>query len=238
MSELDVYLSQYFFDTEQMATACQLPVAELLALVRERLVPGPSYVVANGTTLKSYVFGEMATSGAKDGSYFHPATAVWVERAMQTIAKVGREQAGVALRARFAERMQDALARLNGSTWRLPDCFAEDGSVIAEGIARRMQSIWAHFIHGTFGLCVANPVSEADIARKEVLQEKLTVLSVNGTRFAYSADEALAMLDLIDAYADSAMPFSPVEYAVSSRKRLVEDLAARIRSASLFAETA
>ncbi|MBA5608141.1 hypothetical protein H3H36_22585 [Duganella sp. FT3S] len=229
MSELDVYLSQYFFDTEQMANASQLPVVQFLALVREGLVPGPAYVVTNGATLKSYVFGELPTGGAKDGSYFHPATTVWVERALQTIAKVGREQAGVALRARFAEQMQSALAELNGSTWRLPDCFADDGSVIAEGIAKRMQSIWAHFLHGTFGLCVADPVSEAAIARKEVLQEKLTVLSANGTRFVYSADEALVMLDLIDAFAESAMPFSPVEYPVSSRKRLVDDLAARIR---------
>lgn len=238
MSELDVYLSQYFLDTEQMAAASGLPVASLLTLVRERLVPGPSYVVANGAMLKSYVFGEMAAGAAKEGSYFHPATAVWVDRAIHVIAEVGREQAGGVLRARFAERMQAALAELNDSTWRLPDCFSEDGTPITEGIARRMQSIWAHFMHGTFGLCVANPVSEMAIARKEVLQEKLTALSANGTRFAYSADEALAMLDLIDAYADSAMPFSPIEYAVSSRKRLVEDLATRIRTAGVFAETA
>jgi hypothetical protein len=230
MSELDVYLSQYFLDTEQMASAARLSVTEFLALVRERLVPGPSYVVADGATLKSYVFGEMPASVAKNGSYFHPSTAAWVERARHAIADVGRAQAGAALRARFASQMQSALADLNGSTWRLSDCFADDGTVLGEGMARRMQSLWAHFVHGTFGLCVANPVSEADIARKEVLQEKLTVLSANGTKFAYTADEALAMLDLIDAYAASAMPFSPVEYAVSSRKRLVEDLAARIRA--------
>ncbi len=237
MSELDVYLSQYFLDTEQMAAASGLPVAALLTLVRERLVPGPSYVVANGATLKSYVFGEMAAGAAKEGCFFHPATAVWVDRAIHVIAEVGREQAGTLLRARFAERMQAALAELNDSTWRLPDCFAEDGTTIPDGIARRMQSIWAHFMHGTFGLCVANPVSEMAIARKEVLQEKLTALSANGTRFAYTADEALAMLDLIDAFADSAMPFSPIDYPISSRKRLVDDLAARIRLAIQSVET-
>lgn len=237
MSELDVYLSQYFLDAEQMAAASGLPVAALLTLVRERLVPGPSYVVANGATLKSYVFGEMAAGAAKEGSYFHPATAVWVDRAIHVIAEVGREQAGTLLRARFAERMQAALAELNDSTWRLPDCFAEDGTAIPDGIAKRMQSIWAHFMHGTFGLCVANPVSEMAIARKEVLQEKLTALSANGTRFAYTADEALNMLDLIDAFADSAMPFSPIDYPISSRKRLVDDLAARIRLAIQSVET-
>ena len=37
------------------------------------------------------------------------------------------------------------------------------------------------------------------------------------------------MHELIDDYAASAMFFSPVEYALSSRKRLVEDLRANIR---------
>lgn len=229
MSELDAYLSQYFLDSEQMAAECRLPLAEFLALVRDQLIPGPSYVVSGGDTLKSYVFGEMAAR-ARDGAYFHPSTAVWVERARQVIAVAGREQAHAVLRARFAEQLRSALAALNASTWPLVDSFADDGTVIAEGMDKRMRSIWAHFVHGTFGLCVAQPVSEAAIARKEVLQEKLTTLSANGTRSVYTADEALAMLELIDAFADSAMPFSPVEYAVSSRKRLVEDLAARIKA--------
>lgn len=90
--------------------------------------------------------------------------------------------------------------------------------------------MWEHFLQGTFGLCVANPLSEEAIAWKEVLQEKLTTLSDNGARAVFSAPKAQAMLELIDAYAQSAMPFSPVEYSVSSRKRLVEDLRARTKA--------
>ena len=57
-----------------------------------------------------------------------------------------------------------------------------------------------------------------------MLQEKLTQLSENGARTVYSPLQLLALHELIDAYAAAAMPFSPVEYALSSRKRLVEDL--------------
>jgi hypothetical protein len=98
----------------------------------------------------------------------------------------------------------------------------------AEGLRARVESTWEHFLLGTFGLCVADPSSEAAIARKEVLQEKLTMLSDNGAKNEFSEAEARALLELIDAYAQAAMPFSPIEYAVSSRKRLVEDLSARI----------
>ena len=126
--------------------------------------------------------------------------------------------------------MQVALADLNATVWRLPDSFNESGLVIVAGLQARLESLWDHFLQGTFGLCVADPVSEAAIARKEVLQEKLIALSENGKKAAFSAAEAQPLLDLIDDYANSSMPFSPIEYPISSRKRLVEDLALRIKS--------
>jgi hypothetical protein len=124
--------------------------------------------------------------------------------------------------------MQRALGELNLSVWRLRDSFADDGAVIAEGLAVRVDSMWEHFLWGTFGLCVANPASADEIARKEVLQEKLTVLSENGSKQHFTADEQPALLELIDAYSHAAMPFSPAEYPMCSRKRLVDDLLARL----------
>jgi hypothetical protein len=81
---------------------------------------------------------------------------------------------------------------------------------------------------GTFALCVANPISEAHIAYKEVLQEKLAQQSESGAKMVFSPQEVFAMSELIDRYAAAAMPFSPIEYALSSRKRLVEELRANI----------
>jgi hypothetical protein len=107
-----------------------------------------------------------------------------------------------------------------------------DGAPLADGLRRRTDTAWKYFLNGTFGLCVANPISEAHIAHKEVLQEKLAQQSEGGEKTVFSPQQIVAMHELIDAYAAAAMPFSPIEYGVSSRKRLVEDLRANIRASN------
>lgn len=228
MSELEAYLSTHFLKAEDLASSCQLSHEAFLGFVRDRLVPGPSYIVTGTSQLKSFVFGEMAADYAQDGEYFHPATAAWAKRAQDVIAEVGRERAYDVLKLRFEQNFRAALADLNGATWRMADSFADDGTVLEEGMRKRLDAIWTHFLQGTFGLCVANPVSEQAIARKEVLQEKLTALSGNGARSDFAPGEVPGMLELIEAFALSAMPFSPVEYPMSSRKRLVDDLRGRL----------
>ena len=103
---------------------------------------------------------------------------------------------------------------------------------IHAGLRVRTDAAWEYFLNGTFGLCVACPISEAHIAYKEVLQEKLTQSSDNGRKTAFSPPQAQATRELIDAYAAASMPFSPIEYASSSRKRLVEDLGAHLGAAA------
>jgi len=200
-------------------------------LIQRQLIPAPSYFVTDSGTVKSYVFGEMAAPGSLPGDFFHPANTVWVDIARRIIANSDPQAAYQQLKARFARNLQTALADLNATTWRLRDSFNDDGSPITEGLRVRIESLWEHFLQGTFGLCVANPISEAVIARKEVLQEKLSKLSENGFKVAFSAQELQTILELIDAYAEVSMPFSTVEYHKSSRKRLVEDLRMRIADA-------
>jgi hypothetical protein len=127
--------------------------------------------------------------------------------------------------------MRAALASLNADTWRLSDSFAANGAVIADGLDARIDSLWTHFLHGTFGLCVANPSSEFEIARKEVLQEKLIALTDNGAKLRFTPDDVRQLAPLIADYAAATMPFSPFDYPLSSRKRLVDDLVSRIKAA-------
>lgn len=230
MSPLNDYLARHYLNEDQLASASAAPAGELDALVREGLVPGPSYVVAPSGTVRSHVFGEMAAPGATPGRYFHPSQSIWIARAREALA-LGRADAAARLEQRFRAGFAGALAALDRSTWRLRDCFDDEGQPIGEGLRQRTEDAWKYFLNGTFGLCVANPVSEAHIAHKEVLQEKLAHLSDNGTRSAFPAAELAAMRALVEDYAAAAMPFSPVEYPLSSRKRLVEDLGARLHAA-------
>ena len=82
---------------------------------------------------------------------------------------------------------------------------------------------------------MANPVSEAQIAYKKVLQEKLVRLGRNGSATWCAPQQLYAMQTLIDSHDAAAMPFSPLDYPVRSRKILVEDLRNYLRVTELIA---
>ena len=229
MTELDKYLSTHYLTAPQVARAAGISADELEALIGMRLVPAPSYVVSGGT-VASFVFGAMEAPGAMAGRYFHPSQRTWISRARAILASGPAHTAKARLQEQFRANFTVALAELNDTTWRLGDSFDGTGAPIPAGLAARLDSAWNYFLNGTFGLCVANPVTEAQIAYKEVLQEKLVQLSENGSKADYAPPQLQAMHALIDAYASAAMPFSPVEYPVSSRKRLIEDLRNRMRA--------
>ncbi|MBB5606198.1 MULTISPECIES: DUF6058 family natural product biosynthesis protein [unclassified Janthinobacterium] len=237
MTELNIYLSHHYLNEAQLSSIAAISIEELDVLIEGQLVPAPAYVVSDHGTVRSLVFGEMAAPGSAPGRYFHPAQVRWVAVAREALANgEALHNVPVRLKAQFTARYAAALADLHLTTWPLPDSFDQHGTPIADGLLARTDSAWAHFLNGTFCLCVSDPVSEAKIACKEVLQEKLAHKSEHGRKTTFTAQEAIELATLIDAYAAAAMPFSPVEYGLSSRKRLVEDLRMRLSAATTDAE--
>lgn len=224
MSELDIYLARHYQTAGQFAAHCGISLNQLNELIQQQLIPEPSYTVTARGTLVSYVFGEMAAPDATPGRFFHPANCSWVALALSSIEQ-GRS---FEVKTRFLHNMGHELAQQNKHVFRLPDSFANDGSVLPDGLAARTELLWVHFLKGTFGLCIAHPATEAEIAQKEILQEKLSVLSEQGAKLHFSAAEKAEVLQLIEEFAAVSMPFSPIEYHRSSRKRFVEDLHNRL----------
>jgi Family of unknown function (DUF6058) len=207
---LDEYLGRYYLNKQQFADACSMDELTLDELIANQLIAAPSYEVKD-SKIRSYILGELPAPEATEGQYFHSDMVIWATRVD-------------VLRPRFHENFLAALAQLDRSVWRLKDCFADDGSLIPDGYAARFAYTWDHFLHGTYGVCVAHPTAELAIARKEVLQEKLTALTENGTRTDYLASELPELQQTLDDYDRAAMPFSPVDYPLSSRKRLIDDV--------------
>lgn len=232
MTDLDDYLAQHFLTEGQLATAAAISLPELDALISADLLPQPSYVVGNDGTVRSFLFGELAAPGSTPGSYFPPANLAWIALAREALAYGTAQEAHQLLKEQFMLRFAAALATLNHTTWRLPDCFTDHGAPIATALRARADSAWTYFLNGTYGLCVANPVSEAHIACKEVLQEKLERESDSGRKALFTPRQVVQMHELIGAYAALCAPFSPVDYPFSSRKRLVDDLRAAILAAT------
>jgi len=228
MNSLETYLKGYYQTADQLAAVCSISTDELAALVSEKLVPHASYTILEGDRLISQAFGEMSVQDSTPGQHFHPGNATWIALALEAKRKLGPQQAHCELKERFKNNFAAALKELNKTTFRLPDSFTDTGKILSKGLNLRTESAWDSFLKGIFSLCVADPASERSIAHKEILQEALTNLTDSGSRADFSADSRRHILELIDQYAQAVMPFSPPEYPRSSRKRLVEDLKAKL----------
>ena len=228
MNSTQAYLDQYYLNQTQFALRCELGPQDIEELVAAQLIPAPSYQVSDSRHCKSVVFGELINPDSieklKTGTYFHPAAATWTKYAFSTLQRHAKDEARAILKHRFTEEFVQALTIRNSNTYRLKDCFNATGAALAAGIEQRVNTNWQHFLNGVFSLCVAKPDSIANIVHKEILQEKLSAITNNGIRVDYQNEDLAALKKLIDDYADSTMPFSPLEYPRSSRKRLVEDL--------------
>lgn len=231
MSALQLYLNTHFLNKAQFAAACAISEAELNDLLAAHILPGPSYVVSEKAAINSAVFGESDATDTVAGEYFRACHTVWCDRARQLVAEHGWAAAPELMKQEFLRDYIAALTELNTSTWHLQDCVAADGTVNIAGLTENAELHWKHFLLGTFGICTANPVSATEIARKGVLQEKLSHLTANGNRTEFSAAEARDILLVVDAFAEVVMWFSPAEYARSSRKRLVDDIRPRLQAA-------
>jgi hypothetical protein len=224
MSDLQEYLTENYLTADQLAAVCIISTSELATLVAEKLVPQASYSVLGDGVFISQAFGEFPQQNATAGDYFHPGNAKWIALAIEVKRERGAKRAHEKLKQQFRENFASALSDLDRSTFRLPDSFTDTGQTISEGLDSRTASAWDSFLAGIFSLCVADPSSERSIAEKEVLQEALSKLTGGRASSDCSPEGKRRVLDLVDQYATKSMPFSPPEYAQSSRKRLVEDL--------------
>lgn len=205
---LKTYLQKHFVDKPAFVSLLGISIERLDQLIAAKAVPQPTYV-CDGNTISSAVFGVIETEESIYGDYFRPECSRWVKIADQ--AAPGQERDAVL--SVLSHELELGLQ----------DYFKEP-----EIIEKKIQDFLPYFLNGTFGLCIADPSSGTGIARKEVLQHKLTVLAENGSNPSPEAMPKSELLQLIDDYALSSMPFSPAEYQRSSRKRLVDDLRPKV----------
>lgn len=198
------YLREHFVDKPAYAALAGISPERLSRLVAIGATPRATYT-CDGNSIHSAAFGAIGIQEDLTGEYFRTGCVRWAILAARS--PPGRERAAV-----FETLTRELRAALRG--------YLEDSAAIEDTIQGFLPGFW----DGTFGLCVADPSSGAGIARKEMLQEKLTRLTANGSNPRPAGVSKAELLQLIDDYAEAAMHFSPAEYGRSSRKRLVDDL--------------
>lgn len=207
------YLKKYYVDKSTYAALAGITTQVLDRLIHIGATPQATYVV-RGDTISSFVFGETSPICATEGEYFHPGCVRWVKMAVA----VSEESARSVVLQALEEELHTGLS----------EPLIGGYSLSKEAIENKIDAFTVYFLNGTFGLCVSDPSSGAGIARKEMLQEYLAMITDNGRISSPEGISKDSLIRLIEQYADAAMPFSPAEFERSSRKRLVDDLLDKI----------
>lgn len=208
---LETYLKDYFVNKAAFATLSGIAVERLDQLIGAGAIPRATYT-CNGTCIASAAFGATAIDEPLEGEFFRPECVRWAKIADKAPSGTGE----AAVRAALVEELTAAL---------------RDHGYNDDVIEAKVLNYIPSFFNGTFGLCVADPSTGAGIIRKEILQQTLTEITIDGTVPSPEGYAKEDLLTLIDDYARAAMPFSPAEYERSSRKRLVDDLRALVTKA-------
>ncbi|MBA3832844.1 MAG: hypothetical protein H0X34_13310 [Chthoniobacterales bacterium] len=207
------YLAAYFCSLDDLAYMTESTVAQIEKLIANGFVPRCSYEITSDRQLVSFVFGSIPGASAPMGRYFALSNAVWIRRAL-ALSKGNRlETAQAQFEARFKKKYLGAL-RARSPRADTAETNWQD----------QLGNTLKHFRAGTYGLCVRDCVSVDRIARKQTVVEQLERLTAGGTRHDFDASEAREVRLAIIEYNAIAMPFSPLDYSLSSRKRLVADL--------------
>lgn len=218
------YLAEHFCTADDFAAIWGGTLGQLSEFKEAGIVPAPSYGASNGK-LHSVAFGELDGRGILPGHYYRKMSADWFLRAIQLKGPI--ERAAQNFEREFRKGLSEELLKAHRALHPLPDAFDEDGAPIEGGLNKRIDAMLNAHRSGVFSICVARPDWVAVIVRKEILQEKLVDLTQDGAALPkdYPLDD---LANLIDAYEKVSMPFTPLEYPISSRKRLVDDLWVKI----------
>ncbi len=202
------YLKETFLLREELLKQADLAGDELLDLQANGQVPQPSYRVDQVINCDSFFGPYTETSETTE---FYPEGCIeWISIAKDLLVPDK-------VRAVFDDRYLKELNRLKA------DSFVPNKPNALDNIDDHLNSEWAYFLDGTYGLCTVSGLPE-DIAAKElaiiIIKEHIDQGELSGTQ-KQALKKAVDLLDRVSSL------FAPHERERSSRKRLIDDVRLR-----------
>ena len=209
------YLEKYFVDENRLAELAGVSIAFLRDAVEAKAIPGPSYIVKSRSIIESHIFGPTEAI-EEEKKYFHRSTLSWVKNLENLLKEGSLDDAAEKVRVNLQEDYKEFLK--------------ENTNKSSEEIDAAWENTWTHFLKGTYGVCVINPIDGKNIAKKQNAAANLREFTENGQRSIQNQEEWQKYLYLVEQYNLHTMPFAPWDHYLSSRNLLVDDFKSRVGS--------
>ncbi|MBI3548058.1 MAG: hypothetical protein HY078_03290 [Elusimicrobia bacterium] len=231
------YLSDTFLTLDGLAERSGLTARRLLELIYAGCIPGPSYFVSARGKISTYLHGDSALDAGAPELYFSPATLEWIKRSASLANGGGDRETARRMQALFETEFSRALAEIDAERLAFPECFAKDGTLDKSKFGEVARDKWTHVLKGTYGICVREPLSAADVVRKAVAVMRIAKLTDEGRKPNLNAREREALLAALKDFDAIVSEFAPHDRPTSSRKRYFDDIVSKHAFESHFKKT-
>ena len=228
--EFMAYINRYFISEEKLQELLGLTHELFLKYQKLGAIPKCSYHILNNHQVSTDIFGEREITGGVPGKYYPKAVVDWVNRAKSVLEMLPEEEIENRLKENFYSDYISVFKQLKDLKMLYPHFFNSEDELLIEPLEKQAESTWKEHLKGTYGICVVNPIDVSAIIQKQVAVTRLIQITDNGQKAEFSKEEKEAFIDASKTYDKAAMPFSPVDYPTSSRKRLLDDVKLRLKA--------
>ncbi len=221
---IKTYLDNHFLTLSQLARRARMPEEKISALIKAKCIPGPSYELRKSGMLYTYLFGKVGVAIKSSKRYYAPSVTAWIQRAQALAPGRDFRQIAKTMRTNFEKEFRQAMVDLDGRRFGFQRCFIKEGIFEEKQTTKMLKNKWRHFLEGTYGLCVKEPTTARSITRKLIAVSRLAQLTNDGKKKSFLPEERGQVISAMREFDAVVAKFDPVNYPISSRKRLLDDL--------------
>lgn len=218
------YLTDNFLTLDELALAANLPITELKQMIEYKLIPNYTYKINCSVTCDSYLLGAMSADD-KDITFYHKTNLIWIERAKAILLNHDHQVASIIIHDQLKQKFKELFANYGKHIISFAEVYDEQKNLIENIFEKKFADLYEHWCGGTYGLCTKNPSDELFIFLKEAYQILLNKLTDSGSKINYSKEEKEQIHQAVIQYDLYVSSFSPIDYAISSRKKFIDNLA-------------
>ncbi len=222
------YMNEFFIEENRLALTFKISRSQLLRYIETGAIPNYSYHIINCNLVETTVFGKLKIDQGIPGKYYSKSVQHWFTKALKVIELYPTDQIGEQLQNEFQLEYSQHIKQLLQFKQLFPELFDDKGIFIESLLKKKAAQTCSEHLSGAYGVCVVNPNSVSAIIEKQIAVRRLTSVTENGNKQKFSDQQQTEFLRAAERFDQVAMPFSPADYPHSSRRRLLDDIRARL----------
>jgi len=214
MKDINIkYIEENYIEDEENITIMDLNSDKLNQLIKDQLIPEPSYVVNSEVTISSPLNDNHVIVSSK--RYFPKSI-------LKLIADNTLHHNPEKFKKDFRQNLLSNLKKHQYKIFAYGNTFDENGEIDLVKAEKAFEEEWGHFCKGIYGICTLESDEDAIIEKEIAIKRILDFIETKGS--AVTQEKIELLKDLNDEFNKVTSLFAPYQRETSSRGKYLDKL--------------